>query len=126
MTRDEFVRVLDRLGVGWAAGDPAAVAAAFAEDVVYGDPTRYRFTRREDLLPFFEPPPGGHHVEWHRVIFDMEAQTGAAEYTYEGHHRYHGAVLVEIGDDGLIRSWREWQHIDDERDWPAFVAEPDD
>jgi hypothetical protein len=125
MTRDDFIGLLDRLGAGWAAGDAAAVAAAFAADVVYGDPTRYRFTRNEDLVPFFEPPPDGHHVEWHRVIYDEAAQTGAAEYTYDGHHRYHGAVLVEIDDTGLIRAWREWQHLDDERDWPTFIAGPD-
>ncbi|MCP6756532.1 nuclear transport factor 2 family protein, partial [Klebsiella pneumoniae] len=85
--------VLERLGAGWAAGDAAAVAGAFAAEVVYSDPTRYRFTRREDLLPFFEPPSGGHRVVWHRAIFDEATQTGAAEYTHEGHHRYHGAVL---------------------------------
>lgn len=126
MTRDEFARVLDRLAAGWRDGDAAAVAAAFAEDVRYLDPVRYRFTARDALLPFFEPPPGGHHVTWHSVLFDETAQTGVAEYTYVGEHRYHGAVVVEVTADGLIKGWREWQHVDDTRDWPTFMAGPED
>jgi hypothetical protein len=123
VTRAEFAALLDRLGVGWAAGDPEAVAAEFAENVRYGDPTRYRFESRSGLVPFFEPPPGGQSVVWHRWLFDEAAQSGVAEYTYEGHSRYHGAVLVVIGDDGRIAHWREWQHISG-LDWDEFIAGP--
>ena len=124
MTRAEFVALLDRLAVGWAAGDAEAVVAEFAEDVRYGDPTRYRFEASSDLVPFFEPPPAGHSVIWHRWLFDEAAQSGAAEYTYEGHRRYHGAALVEIDGDGKIVDWREWQHVS-ELDWDHFVAGPE-
>jgi hypothetical protein len=58
VTRDRFLAVLERARAGWAAGDAAAVADCFAEDVDYLDPYRYRFPRRVDLLPFFEPPRG--------------------------------------------------------------------
>ena len=65
------VALLERLGDGWNRGDAAAAASVFADDVVYGDPTRYRFEApQRELLPFFEPPPDGHRVEWHRVVFD--------------------------------------------------------
>lgn len=121
MTGDDFRALLDQLATDWRAGDAAAVAAAFAPDVRYQDPLRYRFDRREDLLPFFEPPEGGHDVIWHRSIWDDSAQTGVAEYTYTGHHRYHGAVIVVVGGDGRIRDWREWQHLDDARDWSALL-----
>lgn len=124
MTRTEFLALLERLAAGWAAGDAEAVAAEFADDVRYGDPTRYRFERRSELLPFFEPPPAGQSVVWHRRLFDEAAQAGVAEYTYEGHRRYHGAALVEIDEDDRIANWREWQHISD-LDWDRFVAGPD-
>ena len=124
MTRTEFLALIARLGDAWTVGDAIAAAACFAGDVDYADPTRYRFGSREALVPFFEPPPGGHSTTWHRILFDEVARTGVVEYTYRGHHAYHGAAIVEVDRDGLIIAWREWQHLDDELDWPAFVAGP--
>ena len=124
MTPHEFRSLLDRLAAAWDAGDARGAASCFAPDVDYADPTRYRFTSRDALLPFFEPPPHGHSTTWHRVLFDPDAQAGAVEYTYAGHHRYHGAAFVEVGEDGLIRRWREYQHLDDARDFDAFVSGP--
>jgi catechol 2,3-dioxygenase-like lactoylglutathione lyase family enzyme len=124
MTRDDLRAILDRAAAGWADGDAAAVADCFAADVEYLDPFLYRFTRRDDLLPFFEPPPDGHHVTWHTVIWDDEAQTGVVEYTYEGHHRYHGAAVIRLDADGRIALWREWQHLDDALDWDARLGGP--
>jgi hypothetical protein len=122
MTRSEFDQLIMRLGSSWAAGDAVAAAACFAEGVDYADPTRYRFGSRAELELFFEPPPGGHRTDWHRMLFDEPAQTGVVEYTYVGHHRYHGAAIVEVDADGRIARWREWQHLDDRRDWEAFLA----
>jgi hypothetical protein len=126
VTRDDLQRVLERAAAGWNQGDAAAVADCFAADVDYIDPVRYRLTSREALLPFFEPPPGGHRVDWHTIVWDDAAQSGAVEYTYTGEHRYHGAAVVRLDDDGRIRLWREWQHIDDGRDWDAMLAGPPD
>ena len=124
-TREDFEAVLgSRGGRAGPTGDAAAVADCFAEDVEYLDPFRYRFTRRADLLPFFEPPPGGHRVTWHSVIWDDAAGTGVVEYTYEGHHRYHGAAIVRLDAGGRIALWREWQHLDDALDWDARLAGP--
>jgi hypothetical protein len=120
--RAGFLELLVRLKAGWDGGDAAAVAACFVDAPEYVDPLRYRFDSRGALLPFFAPPPRGHSVTWHRVLFDPVSATGAAEYTYEGHHRYHGAVIVEVTPDGLIRGWREWQHVADDQDWATFVA----
>jgi hypothetical protein len=122
VTGDEFAALADRYAAGLAEGDASAAAACFAEDVDYHDPLRYHFSHRADLLPFFEPPDGGHRVIWHRILFDEAAQAGLLEYTYEGHHRYHGAAIAEVGPEGLIHRWREWQHVADERDWDAFLA----
>ena len=124
MTRAAFLVALDRAAAGWAAGDAAAVGDAFAEVLEYLDPYGYRFTSRADLLPFFEPPPGGHHVTWHTRIWDDDGGIGAVEYTYEGHHRYHGAAVVRLDDDGRIVLWREWQHLDDELAWEERLAGP--
>jgi hypothetical protein len=124
VTRDDLLHALDRAAAGWSEGDAAAVADCFAEDLDYSDPVRYRFTRREELVPFFQPPPGGHRVDWHTILWDDAMQLGAVEYTYTGNHRYHGAAMVGLDDDGRIRLWREWQHVDDRRDWAAMLAGP--
>ena len=124
MDRSGFVALLDRLAAAWNAGDARGAAACFAPKVDYRDPRRYSFERRRELEPFFEPGPNGHSVEWHRLLFDVEAQAGLVEYTYVGQHRYHGAAVIEVGRDDLIRSWREWQHLDDTRSWAEYVAGP--
>lgn len=120
MTRDEIVALLERLADAWNAGDASGAARCFSPDVDYADPLRYRFSSRAELVPFFEPPSGGHSVAWHRLLVDEQAATAVVEYTYVGHHRYHGAAIASVGRDGLIAEWREWQHLDDERDWAAF------
>ena len=124
MTRAALEAVLTRAAAGWAAGDAAAVGDCFAADVAYLDPIRYRFDRRTDLLPFFEPPPGGHTVTWHDIVWDEDRAMGVVEYTYAGHHRYHGAAIVRLDDDGRIALWREWQHLEDDRDWSSMLAGP--
>lgn len=124
MTRKRLLDILDRAAAGWAAGDAAAVADCFAEELDYRDPYRYRFRRRDELLPFFEPPPGGHHVTWHTTVWDDVAGLGAVEYTYEGRHRYHGTAIVGLDADGRIDRWRAWQHLDDDLDWATRLQGP--
>ena len=124
MDRSGFEELTRRLGDAWNAGDALGAAACFAEVVDYADPRRYRFGSRDELTGFFEPGPGGHRIEWHRCLFDEAFQTGVVEYTYHGHHRYHGAAIVEIDTAGRIRRWREWQHRDDEADWEGYLAGP--
>ena len=124
MDRTAFEALVDRLGAAWSAGDASAAAACFSDDVDYADPMSYRFSSRAQLETFFEPPPHGHRVEWHRVLFDEAARTGVVEYTYVGHHRYHGAAIIVIDDQGHISAWREWQHRDDERDWADYMRGP--
>ena len=125
MTSAEFRHLLDALADAWARRDYAAAASRFAEDVRYADPLRYAFASREALRAFFEADDGlPQRTEWHTVVFDEAQQVGAAEYTYEGTHRYHGTALVRVagGAGGLITHWREYQHID-ARDWTAFAGE---
>lgn len=124
MDRLGFERLIERLGRSWNSGDADAAAACFAEHVDYADPLRYRFSSRRELVPFFAPGPRGHRVVWHRLLFDDAAQAGVVEYTYEGHHRYHGAAIIEVGTDGTIAAWREWQHRDDDREWEDYLAGP--
>ena len=124
MTRDEFIRRIDALAAAWTAGDATAAAAHFAERVDYRDPLRYRFATRDELLPFFAPPPGGHRCVIHSALFDPDRQAGVVEYTYEGDHRYHGAAIVSVNADERIDGGREWQHVDDERAWDAVLDQP--
>src|SRR5258705_201997 len=55
-----------------------------------------------------------------RATNDEAQQVGAAEYTYTGHHQYHGTVLIKVAN-GRITHWREYQHIDP-RPWENFVG----
>src|SRR5687767_13968349 len=121
MTRAQFVQLLDRLGHAWTRRDYEAAAEVFALDVHYSDPTRYTLIGRPALLEYFRNDDGyEQRTVWHRVLFDEESQTGVAEYTYEGTHRYHGAVFVELNEVLIVR-WREYQHVD-ARDWDSFIA----
>jgi hypothetical protein len=121
MTRDEFAAALETLAQAWTDKDYEKAASCFAEDVRYADPTRYRMNSRAELLRFFQDDEGyPQRTVWHHVVFDEARQVGAAEYTYEGTHRYHGLVLVKVEGDKLSR-WREYQHISD-LDWEDFCA----
>jgi hypothetical protein len=121
VTSTEFKKVLVDVAAAWARRDYTKAASFFEADVRYGDPLRYLNTGREQLRNFFENDEGFEQkTVWHNVIFDESQQLGAAEYTYDGTHRYHGTVLIRV-KDGLITHWREYQHIDS-RDWETFVG----
>ena len=118
MTRQEFEEMLQTLARGWAEKDYEKVASWFADDVRYLDPLRYRFGSRAELLEFFGGEAGEESTVWHNVVFDEERQLGAAEYTYQGTHRYHGTVWVQVRGN-LIARWREYQHVSD-LEWEGF------
>jgi len=122
MTSSEFRALLERLADGWRRRDYESVTAAYSEHVRYADPARYRIEGRAALLEFFRNDDGlPQSTVWHTIVFDETQQVGAAEYTYEGTHRYHGTVLVRVAD-GLITHWREYQHVD-QRTWEDFAGE---
>jgi hypothetical protein len=58
MTKDEFKNMLDSLAADWAQRKNDKAAGFFASDIKYGDPTRYQFTRRADLLALFKNDEG--------------------------------------------------------------------
>ncbi len=122
MTAEAFRALLARLADGWSRRAYHEVAAHFAEQVHYADPTRYRLDGRAALLDFFRNDDGmEQRTTFHTVVFDEARQVGMAEYTYEGTHRYHGAVVVKVAG-GLITHWREYQHVDP-RTWEEFAGE---
>lgn len=121
MTLDEFRSMLAALAAGWTSRDYEKVAAPFSPNVFYSDPLNYTFRDRESLLAFFQDDDGcAQHCEFHDLLFDESAQKGVAEYTYEGTHRYHGTVWIDL-EDGQISRWREYQHKDQRR-WHEFWA----
>ena len=120
MTSQEFEAMLQALARGWREKDYEKVASHFAEDVRYLDPIRYRFASRAELLEFFGGEASEESTVWHDVVFDEERQIGAAEYTYQGTHRYHGTVWVEVRGNLIVR-WREYQHTSD-LEWEEFWA----
>jgi hypothetical protein len=114
MTRTGFASMLQTLGQAWTDRDYEKAIGFFAADVRYGDPTRYNFNGRSDLLRFFQDDEGyEQRTDWHNVVFDEERQLGAVEYSYQGTHLYHGIVLIKVENDKITR-WREYQHISDE------------
>jgi hypothetical protein len=121
MTKDQFVTTLESLARAWTARDYETAASFFAEDVRYLDPTRYRNSSKSELLRFFQDDEGCEQsTVWHNVLFDEERQVGAAEYTYQGTHQYHGVVLIQVRA-GRIARWREYQHVSD-LGWDDFWA----
>ncbi len=121
MTSTEFRILLEALADGWRRRDYAAVASHFATDVQYGDPLRYQLDGRPALEAFFADDDGfEQHMAWHFILFDEAQQTGAAEYTYQGTHRYHGVALARVRD-GVITHWREYQHTD-AKAWEDFAG----
>lgn len=122
MTKAEFKALLEELAVAWGRRDYLAAASVFADDVQYADPLRYRLKSRAELQAFFENDDGySQATVWHLIVFDEAQQSGAAEYTYQGTHRYHGTALIKVRD-GKISHWREYQHIDD-RAWEDYAGE---
>lgn len=121
MTSAQFTTLLDALAAGWRSRNYAAVANHFADDVQYGDPTRYMLHGRTQLLEFFSADDDKpQDVLWHLMMFDEAQQLGAAEYSYDGTLRYHGVALIRVRD-GQITHWREYQHTD-ARGWAKFVG----
>ena len=113
--------MLADLARAWTARDYEGAAGWFAEDVRYADPLRYRHASRAELLRFFQDDGGyQQRTVWHNAVFDEARQVGAAEYSYEGHQRYHGVVLVKLRDD-KVTQWCEYQHVSD-LDWEDFWA----
>jgi len=121
MTKEEFKQMLDTLATDWAQKNYDHAASLFAVDVKYGDPMRYQHTSQAELLAFFQNDEGyDQRTVWHTILFDPELQIGAAEYTYEGTHRYHGLVLIKVSGTGITH-WREYQHISPLA-WQEFVG----
>lgn len=119
MTQAEFGRMLENLASGWTTRDYDSVIGFFSEDVVYSDPKNYYFSDKPSLHKFFLDD-GGMEQEctFRRFLFDEREQFGCAEYSYEGTHRYHGSVWIELVHD-KISSWREYQHRT-RRNWEQF------
>jgi SnoaL-like protein len=121
MTREGFTSLLQTLARAWTDRDYEKAIGFFAADVRYGDPTRYNLNGRSDLLRFFQDDEGyEQRTDWHHVVFDEDRQLGAAEYSYQGTHLYHGIVLIKVENDQIAR-WREYQHIAD-ASWEEFTA----
>lgn len=111
MNAEEFRVLLDGMAVEWSRGNYESVAACFADDVYYADPVHYKIRGREELLKFFRDDDGEpQFCVFHDAVFDAARGVGVAEYTYRGTRLYHGTVWINI-EDGLIKRWREYQHI---------------
>ena len=119
MKTNQFAAMLAAMAENWTRRAYEKVAENFGDDVFYSDSLHYRLTNRRDLLAFFRDD-GGHSQScvFHRAVFDEAEQTGAAEYTYEGTHRYHGTVWIKIEND-LIVEWREYQQTSP-LDWEDY------
>lgn len=111
MNSKDFSQLLTDLAQAWADRNYERAAYFFADDIKYADPTRYKISNRAELFKFFQDDGGLPQITvWHNILFDEARQMAAVEYSYRGHHLYHGFVLVKLKDDKIWR-WREYQHI---------------
>lgn len=119
MTKTGFIEMLDALAHGWTTRRYESVAAHFAERIFYSDAQNYCLRTNDELLKFFKDDDGlPQKCVFHRAVFDETMQTGAAEYTYEGHHLYHGTVWIKIAGE-KIAEWREYQQTSD-KNWREY------
>lgn len=115
----EFFEMIQLMANAWTIGNYVKVADCFNENIYYSDSLSYSFFDKKSLLQFFENDDGQpQKCVFHNIIFDENKQIGAAEYSYEGTHLYHGTVWISI-ENNKILSWREYQHIS-EKDWKSF------
>jgi ketosteroid isomerase-like protein len=116
-----FVELMQRLARAWGDQDTEAGLSCFAEDAVYMEPPDIQlYVGRDQLRPYFGALEPGTTMEWHRLWFDADSQSGAGEYTFafEGAAGAdHGVAVVELRD-GMIARWREYQR----KGPPAFEA----
>ncbi|HSC26460.1 MAG TPA: nuclear transport factor 2 family protein [Vicinamibacterales bacterium] len=118
MTSAMFTALLEQLAAALTAGDHAAAAGCFAEDVRYRDPMRMSIDGRERLRQAFEGEIIAQRLIWRRIVFDEAKQQGAAEFTAHGMSRFHGIVTIAV-DDQRITRWHALQHVSD-FDWHDF------
>lgn len=124
LTIAEFRVLMQMVAGGWNEGNARKAADCFADDADYTEPPDAQvYHGRAALYEFFGGDAGTEvpmHMTWHHLIFDEATQIGAGEYTYQGHNRYHGLVIVRVVG-GKIRNWREYQYRS-ALDWEAFIG----
>lgn len=119
MTKTGFIEMLGTMADGWTARRYESVAAYFAARIFYSDSQNYCLQTNYDLLQFFNDDDNlPQKCVFHQAVFDETTQTGAAEYTYEGHYLYHGTVWVKIEDEKIVE-WREYQQTSD-KNWREY------
>ena len=120
----EFRALLDSVAAGWNSARADLAASCFSEAAVYLEPPdRQLYRGRAALRDFFAAsvhPARPDRMRWHGVAFDSARQSGFGEYTYAGRRNYHGIVAIQL-DQGLIRSWREYQ-TGSPLAWEEFVG----
>jgi ketosteroid isomerase-like protein len=116
-----FSELMERLARGWSEQDREAALSCFTEDAVYMEPPNLQFyVGHDQLRPYFDALEPGTTMQWHRLWFEGESQSGAGEYTFAfagAPSADHGVAVVELRD-GLIARWREYQR----KGPPAFEA----
>ena len=109
--RADFESLLQRVAASWSACDAVAAADCFTADAVYMEPPdRQLFRGREELLSYFSPLRPGTYLEFHGIWFDVQSQTGAAEFSFGmvgDEQADHGVVALRI-EERRIASWREY------------------
>jgi SnoaL-like domain len=119
-----FRALMQQVADGWTEGNAQKAVDCFTDEALYEEPPRKQFhSGRTDLFEFFGGAKGADvamHMDWHHLLFDVQTQVGAGEYTYRGRNQYHGVVVVQLRD-GRIARWREYQTQSD-LPWTEFVG----
>jgi hypothetical protein len=125
ITTDEFTKLLKTIAEAWNEGNARKAADCFTEDAIYTEPPdKQVYVGRKALYEFFggdKKPDPPMRMTWHHLSFNEEEQLGFGEYTFHGNNRYHGIVIIKIGE-GKVSNWREYQYKSD-LEWKAFVGQ---
>lgn len=120
----QFKQLLITLSDGWNEGNSQKAANCFTEDAIYTEPPdKQVYKGRQELFEFFggsKGRPGVMTMKWHHIVFDEEAQIGAAEFTFTYGSSVHGVTMIRIRD-GKISNWREYWY-ESPLDWNTFMG----
>lgn len=113
LTEEEFLGVLTAVAQSWEEGDARKAVQFFSDNAIYEEPPKRQLYRgKKEIFEFFGGEKGFNKpmkMEWHKISFNEDEQTGFGEYTFSTNNPYHGIVVMKFLNKKIIE-WREYQY----------------
>ncbi|MFQ5562542.1 MAG: nuclear transport factor 2 family protein [Parvularculaceae bacterium] len=122
LSKARFEAWLGELGEAWEARDAERFATQFAEDALfYRTPFDAPKRGRDEIAKAFTQAVARQRdIDFGARILYVQARLGAAHWSCaftreDNDKRVHldGILVIQTGDDGSVRSFREWWHTDE-------------